>query len=110
MKRSPLRKVSPKRAAYRASKAGRDGIAHMMRVKAMPCVACGRAGPSEAHHCRSNGMARDDMKTIPLCIPCHRGPQGYHLDKANWHAKHGPDYGFLPVVNALLDAETEIDF
>jgi hypothetical protein len=81
------------------------GIAHMMRVKALRCVVCHRPGPSEAHHCRSGGMARDDFKTIPLCVNCHRGPHGYHTRKRTWEAENGPDHEYLAVVADMLAGE-----
>jgi len=109
MKRTPftskpkrMPQQSPKKRAYRASKAGAEAMRHMGRVKALDCVCCGAQGPSEAHHCRSDGMARDDLKTIPLCYECHRGVTGYHLAKASWHDRHGRDYEFLPLVQRLL--------
>lgn len=104
MKRSPMKRGKPlkprsdKKIAYRASEAGMAGLAHMLAVKGLPCCVCGAAPPSEAHHCRSGGMARDDMKTIPLCVACHRGPRGYHAAKRTWEAENGPDHGFLPSV------------
>ncbi|QDP67214.1 MAG: hypothetical protein GOVbin7368_5 [Prokaryotic dsDNA virus sp.] len=98
----PLAARSKKRAAYRASEAGREGLAHMLRVKALPCVICGAPPPSEAHHCRSGGMARDDMATIPLCKRHHTGSEGYHTMKRTWEARYGPDHGFLPLVRRLL--------
>lgn len=78
------------------------GMEHMGRVKQLPCVICGHPPPSDAHHCRSNGTARDDFKTIPLCFDCHRGPQGYHAAKGTWEATNGPDTDFLPVVADML--------
>lgn len=60
---------------------------HMGRIKQLPCGVCDQAGPSEAHHIRAGqGMSQraDDFLTIPLCIPCHRGPQGIHGDKTLW--------------------------
>jgi hypothetical protein len=99
--RKAMRKRSPKRAAYMASQERTDAVAHMLAVKALPCVACGAAPPSEAHHCTANGMARDDWATIPLCYACHRGPQGYHAAKRSWVARHGQDVDFLPIVAAL---------
>ncbi len=81
------------------------GIAHMLRVKALRCVICHRPGPSEAHHCRSGGMARDDFKTIPLCTACHRGPEGYHTRKKVWEALNGPDHEYLAVVADMLAGE-----
>ena len=100
--RKPVRKISAKRAAYLASAARVEGLAHMGRVKGGPCVCCGAPPPSEAHHCRSGGMNRDDMKVIPLCQPCHTGPNGRHGNAKAWHAKYGPDYGFLPMVEKAL--------
>lgn len=78
------------------------GFRHMCRVKLLPCVICGRPGPSDAHHCTGDGMARDDFKVIPLCFNCHRGPQGYHAAKATWEETNGKDYEFLPVVADML--------
>lgn len=86
------------------------GRAHMGRVKGLPCRCCGRSPPSEAHHCRSDGMARDDFKTIPLCKLHHTGAEGYHTRKKTWEAKYGKDYWYLPTVERLLDESVEIDF
>lgn len=87
----------------------KKGLQHMGRVKMLPCVICGHPPPSEAHHCRSDGMARDDFKTIPLCKPCHTGPQGYHTAKATWEATNGKDHEYLPVVaDALAGQQTPI--
>lgn len=81
------------------------GRAHMGRVKALDCVICGRSGPSEAHHCRSGGMARDDFKTIPLCTDCHRGQHGYHNAKSAWEATNGKDHEYLAVVADMIAGE-----
>lgn len=89
----------------KASTGTAKGRAHMGRVKALRCVICHAPPPSEAHHCRSGGMARDDFKTIPLCIPCHRGPNGYHARKATWEAENGPDHEYLAVVADMLAGE-----
>ena len=78
------------------------GFAHMARVKLLPCIACGAPPPSDAHHCTGGGMRRDNLKVIPLCLACHRGPQGYHARKRAWVARHGPDYDFLPRVAEML--------
>ncbi len=81
------------------------GFRHMCRVKLLPCVICGRPGPSDAHHCTGDGMARDDFKTIPLCFNCHRGPNGYHAAKETWERTNGKDHEFLPVVADMLAGE-----
>ena len=98
----PMRKRSPRRAAYMASGARQDGLAHMGRVKGLPCVVCGAAPPSAAHHVTGDKLPRDDLRTIPLCYDCHQGPDGYHAAKRTWVAANGPDYEFLPRINFLL--------
>ena len=84
----------------------RGGLLHMRSVKELPCCICKAPPPSEAHHCRSDGMARDDYKTIPLCPACHRiGPLSYHGGgRKAWKQRNGPDYGFLDMVEKQLDA------
>jgi hypothetical protein len=101
----PLRKQSPKRVAYRQSAARADGVAHMLAVKALPCICCGHPPPSYAHHCSSHGMARDDMAVLPLCYECHQGPQGYHAAKRSWVARYGQDVDLLPRVQMMLDGQ-----
>ena len=83
----------------------RRGLLHMRRVKTLPCVVCGASAPSDAHHCRSDGMARDDFKTISLCKSCHQGQHGYHNAKETWEGANGKDYEFLPVVADMLAGE-----
>lgn len=99
--RKPIPPRSKKRLEYLASNDRKLGLAHMMVVKALPCICCGKSGPSEAHHCRDEGP-RDDMRVIPLCADCHRGPNGYHNAKAAWVARHGRDVDLLPMVSDLL--------
>jgi hypothetical protein len=101
--RKAVRKRSAKREAYMRSDARVDAVAHMMRVKALPCVCCGHHPPSHAHHVTGDGKPRDDLRVIPLCPPCHVGPDGYHKNKAAWVARHGPDYGLLGIVAAQID-------
>ncbi len=87
---------------------------HLARVKALPCVICKRPGPSDAHHVfcgRYGSMKASDFETIPLCKQHHQhGPEAIHNAKESWEAAHGPDWGFLPLVRALLDETTELDF
>jgi hypothetical protein len=78
------------------------GIEHMRRVKLLPCVCCGAPPPSDAHHCKSDFMLRDDFKTIPLCKLHHQGAEGYHTQKGAWEARHGKDHAFLPMVAKAL--------
>lgn len=104
--KTPLRKVSAKRRAYRASEAGQEALEHMRRVKALPCVICGSPPPSDAHHCicnRYGARKSSDFETIPLCRWCHLdGPEAIHNGKASWIERNGPDHAFLPLVKRLL--------
>jgi hypothetical protein len=93
-----LKQPKPKRKT-------KSGARHMGRVKLLSCVICGKPGPSDAHHCKSGKMARDDFKVIPLCFECHRGPNGFHAAQHTWEAKNGPDHEFLAVVANMLAGE-----
>src|SRR5499427_10915758 len=49
---------------------------HLAFVRQLPCVACGRAAPSEAAHVRAGtdggvGMKPGDRYAVPLCTACH---------------------------------------
>ena len=100
--KKPVRKVSAKRAAYLASDERQDGLAHMERVKRLPCMCCNAPPPSSAHHVTGDGMPRNDMRVIPLCYDCHQGQNGYHNAKAAWVERFGPDYMMLDQVADLL--------
>ena len=112
--RKPIRKVSKKRAAHQRSPEGKAELAWMGRVKQLPCVICDAPPPSDAHHLmhgRYGNRKPSGYNTIPLCKNCHQdGPEAFHKGKKTWKAKHGPDYGFLPLVRALLDPQDTIDF
>ena len=105
----PMRKVSAKRRSYRASQEGQDALAYMGKVKGLPCVICGAAPPSEAHHCfhgRYGARKSSDYDTIPLCPEHHRtGPEAVHNAKEAWAAKHGPDYSYIPRVRAIINGD-----
>ena len=54
---------------------------HVARIKAMPCVVCGDAGPSEAHEIEQGLW----YASIPLCAACHRDPvSGLHGQRRMW--------------------------
>src|SRR5215471_13430072 len=63
--------------ARRASKRDlRSRVQHLAFVRQLPCVACGKAAPSEAAHVRTGtdggvGMKPGDRYTVPLCTVCH---------------------------------------
>jgi len=101
----PMGLKTPKpTAAERAA-----GRAHMARVKALPCVACGKPGPSDAHHCihdRFSQRKASDFETIPLCKYCHQwGPNAIHNRPAKWRRINGADHEFLPVVAGMIARE-----
>jgi hypothetical protein len=49
---------------------------HLTFVRQLPCVACGKAAPSEAAHVRTGtaggiGAKPGDRYAVPLCTACH---------------------------------------
>jgi hypothetical protein len=70
MKRSQIRKVNPKRKRARFE-AAYGSQANVERIRALPCVICGRT-PSEAAHVRSRGAGGTWRDIVPLCTTHHR--------------------------------------
>ena len=100
-RKTPLKPVSAKRKAHKASAEGRAGKAHMAAVAQLPCVICG-ARPVQVHHVihgRYGTRKAPDTDTIPLCRSCH---DSLHAGKEAWAAKWGPDYTYLPRVRAMV--------
>ena len=69
---------------------------HLVYIRSLPCLICGRA-PSEAAHVRYSdaraakvnpgmGQKPEDRWTVPVCAEHHRGLQGQHSsgEKAWW--------------------------
>lgn len=104
--KTPLRKVSAKRKAYRQSDEGKAALEYMGRVKMLPCVICNAPPPSDAHHCfceRYGSSKSSDWDVIPLCKAHHQnGPEAIHESKLRWVAKHGPDYAYIKQVRQML--------
>jgi hypothetical protein len=49
---------------------------HLTFIRQLPCVACGRAAPSEPAHVRTGtdggvGIKPGDRYAVPLCTACH---------------------------------------
>jgi hypothetical protein len=78
----------------------------MLAVKLLPCAACGRHGPSNAHHrnCKTMGRKASDFETIPLCdehhvsggpgVAVHAGARAWRWNEADllaetWHRLQG---------------------
>ena len=54
----------------------RRRVQHLAFVRQLPCVACGKAAPSEAAHVRTGtdggvGVKPRDRYAVPLCAACH---------------------------------------
>jgi hypothetical protein len=54
----------------------RKRVQHLAFVRQLPCVACGKAAPSEAAHVRTGtdggtGIKPGDRYAVPLCAACH---------------------------------------
>lgn len=60
---------------------------HLDRVAAMGCICCElmnreQSWPTEIHHIRCNGQARNHWLVLPLCgEDCHRGRNGVELER-----------------------------
>lgn len=100
-RKTPLRKQSAKKKAYRASSEGKAAAEYMLAVKSLPCCITGRTGGVDAHHCQSGrfGKAKvSDWCVIPLAKEVHRAEYGlgaYHHSKREWEAAHGPDTDYI---------------
>ena len=105
-RQEPLKSTrQPKNSPVRRRKAFWWERQHLKAVKARSCRACGRSGPSDAHHCyhdrstRYGGRKAPHTETIPLCKLCHQdGPDAIHNIKDTWRQRHGPDWSYVPEV------------
>jgi len=66
----------PHRCAPQAAPNFRQRVQHLAFVRQLPCVACGKAAPSEAAHVRTGtdsgiGVKPGDRYAVPLCTACH---------------------------------------
>lgn len=53
---------------------------HADALANMDCVVCDAPGPSEVHE-PEQGLW---FASMPLCFPCHRGPEGWHGNRLRW--------------------------
>lgn len=59
----------------------RDESEHIALIKSLPCIVCGAAGPSDAHHI----IQGNHYSCIPLCKDCHQGSKnGIHGQAIMW--------------------------
>jgi hypothetical protein len=63
----------------------RDESAHLAAIKHLPCIICHRPPISEAHHITQCGRRLGHYFTLPLCIDCHRGNDGFSgINRSAW--------------------------
>jgi hypothetical protein len=64
--------------------------AYRRLVAELPCINCGRQGPSQCAHANTGkgaGIKASDLETFPLCPACHRAfDQGALMPKAERRA------------------------
>ncbi len=48
----------------------------MDKISKCPCVICGKT-PVEVHHITECGRRLGHLFTLPLCLNCHRGDDGF---------------------------------
>lgn len=90
---------------------------HLEEVKKQCCIVCGKAGPSEAHHCFCDRITKyvgkaGHLDTIPLCDEHHQAKfqyggfpihgKGTFGGKKTWVAEYGPDWGYLTDTKLIL--------
>lgn len=60
-------------------------------VRELPCIGCGKHGPSEAHHILTRGAGGGDdyWNLLSLCAGCHTGNTGaWHRGKIRFLEEH----------------------
>lgn len=69
---------------------------HLLKIKEMDCCACGRPGPSDAHHITGCGRRISHFHTIPLCKNCHQyGAVSVHRSKKTFELMYGTQMQLL---------------
>lgn len=53
---------------------------HVERVAELPCIVCGSESGTEVHEPEQGAW----FISMPLCVPCHRGPDGWHGTRLRW--------------------------
>lgn len=98
--RKPIARKSAKKLAHEAAERAQGGGEHMAKVKAMPCLVCGRYGV-EVHH---ETKPRSSFKVLPLCPRHHRrefGPGAYHYAPQDFYDAHGSSEELLARVTDM---------
>ena len=58
----------------------RKESAHVERVADLPCIVCGSESGTEVHEPYQGAW----FISIPLCVQCHRGQDGWHGTRLRW--------------------------
>jgi hypothetical protein len=53
---------------------------HVEKLASLPCACCENTGPVEIHEFEQGAW----FASVPLCTPCHRGPEGWHGTRLRW--------------------------
>jgi hypothetical protein len=112
-RRTRLRQRSRRRQSYMASTLRAEGVAHMLAVKGLPCIACGAPPPSYAHHVTGDKMPRryitDDVEFYEheyreAAKDKKQGSGGPHRAKDSLSAAvRGSNRRALDLYSALID-------
>lgn len=88
MKRTPMKRVNPRR---RRARHRRDFGERAPVVRGMACLAASDrcAGPIEAAHARSRGAGGDRYQLVPLCSAHHR--EQHSVGVRTFQTRHGID-------------------
>src|ERR1051325_11372231 len=77
-----LGRRSPVEPRNRPRKGPPRSEAYKEWIRSLPCIGCGREGPSEPAHTGVDGgmsMKASDYSCVPLCRECHtQAPRAYH--------------------------------
>ncbi len=89
-------KKAPKPKASAERKRERAAPGHLDKIRLLPCCACGRPGPSTAHHLKAGrgSMTKSpNSRALPLCWDHHVGPEGVEAagtrNEEAWFAARG---------------------
>lgn len=64
---------------------------HIKRLSEMACAVCDEPGPSEVHEPEQGYW----WVSLPLCISCHRGPEGWHGTRLRWTLRKVSELGAI---------------
>lgn len=83
--------------------AKKSELAHMAKVKDMPCIICGDS-PVDVHHTGTGmGVRKNHMRVLPLCFDHHRGKNGIGtVGRKIWELAYGTEEQLLAKLQEQL--------